>query len=376
MTPAAVARVGGNVEVVGMGQPNASDFYYDGWVWSQSGGLVDLSSVLSTLSGIPNGGLSPTGSTIGSGATGINASGQIVGTYGYNSAGGDGGTGSNSHYGGFSYTIGSSALDMKCAGTSFQGVGTVNSSGQVAVTLAEGISLTFPAGIAYANGTTACTNIGAGANGTVYANCINDSGMIGGDGAMANTYNEFGVYSGGAWHDLGELVAGKPLASLKGIDATGDVVGSSRNASNKVMPVYVSYTGSNTWGSFVNLFTAGSNSNGTFATGYAYGFDGAGDIVGYESSTKSTTAFIWTTPSAASGVPLSSLVTNVGSWNLEAATAADSSGDIVGYGLNSAGNLDAFLLTPTVTPEPSPCCWPQAWLACWPMPGGSEGRRY
>ncbi len=71
------------------------------------------------------------------------------------------------------------------------------------------------------------------------------------------------------WYDLGSL-AGKTINYARGIDANGDVLGGSRNSSNKIMPVYVPYTGSNTWGSFVNLFTAGSNSSGAFTQGYAY----------------------------------------------------------------------------------------------------------
>ena len=120
------------------------------------------------------------------------------------------------------------------------------------------------------------------------------------------------------------------------------------------MPVYVPNTGGATWGSFVNLFSAGSNSSGTFTAGVAQGFDGSGDIVGYEYSGGTPTtasAYIWTSPSASSAVLLSSLVTNVGSWNLEEALAADSNGDIVGEGVSPSGNEDAFLLTPT--PEPS-----------------------
>ena len=161
ITPAAVARVGGNVEVVGSGQTNASQFYYDGFYWTQGSGLVDFGSAVSTLSGITWGGTNPTSTSLGFAATGINASGQIVGYYGINSDNGTGGTGSGGHNGGFSYTIGNSAIDMKCPSTTFGGVGTVNSSGQVAATDFVGISPTTHAGLAYANGITAGVDFGA-----------------------------------------------------------------------------------------------------------------------------------------------------------------------------------------------------------------------
>ena len=158
---------------------------------------------------------------------------------------------------------------------------------------------------------------------------------------------------GGTWYDLGSLA--KKTSVLRALDAAGDVVGESPNSSNKKMPVYVKNNGGATWGSPVNLFTAGSNASGTFTAGYATGFADGNGIVGYEyvSSVPTTSsAYIWTGSTSAGGAALD-LVTNLGSWNLQEATAADSSGDIVGEGVAPNGSIDAYLLTPTVTPEPS-----------------------
>ncbi len=342
-TPTSVARVGGNVEVAGQGLISSPPYYYyyDSWYWTKGSGIVDFSPAISTLSGITWGGGSPTASTLGSWATGINASGQIVGTYGYNSYGGVGG--------GFSYTIGNAAVRMKSPNGAFSLVGGVNSSGQVAV--ADGASPTS-AGIAYADGVTAGTDLGPGANGSLLGYVINDSGWVGGWGEMSNLSQDFGVYANGSWHDLGSLAGG--MSYLRAIDAAGDVAGDSVDSGTH-QPVYVPNTGGTTWGSFVNLFTAGSNSYGAFNSGTARGFAGGNTIVGYEWGTlvgSIPTAYIFGT-TAGSGVPLANLVTNLGTWNLEEATAADSSGDIVGVGVNPSGQTDAYLLTPTVTPEPS-----------------------
>jgi probable HAF family extracellular repeat protein len=48
---------------------------------------------------------------------------------------------------------------------------------------------------------------------------------------------------------------------------------------------------------------------------------------------------------------LNALISPSSGWTLQIATAINDSGQIVGHGLNSAGQQDAFLLTPT--PEPA-----------------------
>ena len=62
---------------------------------------------------------------------------------------------------------------------------------------------------------------------------------------------------------------------------------------------------------------------------------------------------ISTGPRQAPAWRCSTKVTNISTWNLEEALGIDNNGDIVGEGVNPSGQLDAFLLTPTVTPEPS-----------------------
>jgi probable HAF family extracellular repeat protein len=51
---------------------------------------------------------------------------------------------------------------------------------------------------------------------------------------------------------------------------------------------------------------------------------------------------------------LNSLLAPASGWTLESADGINNSGDIVGFGINPAGQTHAFLLTPiTPTPEPS-----------------------
>ena len=110
----------------------------------------------------------------------------------------------------------------------------------------------------------------------------------------------------------------------------------------------------------VNL---GLNANNT--SGGANGINDHGQIVGSEGYGTYPNAvvspYLWGT-TAGSGIALSTLVTNLHGWTLNTATAIDDAGDIIGYGTNSGGQEDAFLLTPT--PEPSTIALLLAGAAC------------
>lgn len=92
---------------------------------------------------------------------------------------------------------------------------------------------------------------------------------------------------------------------------------------------------------------------GTYS--YAYGINDSGQVVGYAytSNNSAQPAFLY---SNGRMTDLNSLLPAGSGWTLTSARAINNAGDIVGYGVNPAGQTHAFLLTPdspTVTPEPS-----------------------
>jgi hypothetical protein len=313
---AAISTVNGKLEIVGSGSTTGSDAV--AWYWTQATGMVNMTSIL--------------GGVAGGRATGVNSGGQIVG-YDY--------------AGGFAYTIGGSVTSLSpppggsppFENNTFFGVGTVNSSGQVAATYFVGINPTSYPAICYANGATG-TSIGSGSGtGTgVSALAINNNGWVAGTGELGSDTSPDALgYNGSSWVDLGNFGG---VSCAYAIDSNGDLVGwYSSNASNS-LPFYAPHSGSG-WGAMVSLGINGDNTSGS-----AYGINDDGQIVGREN----TMAYLWST-TPGSGVALSSLVNNLGGWTLTTAWAIDDAGDVVGYGANPAGHADAFLLTPV--PEPS-----------------------
>jgi probable HAF family extracellular repeat protein len=82
----------------------------------------------------------------------------------------------------------------------------------------------------------------------------------------------------------------------------------------------------------------------------AYGISKAGVVLGSErGSAQGNRAMIW---DGGAAIDLNTLLDSSASgWTLEAATATNDAGQIVGYGINGRGNVAAFLLTPI--PEPA-----------------------
>ena len=138
------------------------------------------------------------------------------------------------------------------------------------------------------------TKIGSGAE----AHGINDAGQVVGETTFDNPQHAFLWTAATGMMDLGTLRA--PLntgSEAVGINLTGVIVGSSWN---------LSYVGPNNLPSYT--YHAFVYNNGTMQD-------------------------------------LNNLVSAPG-WTLEEATAINASGQIVGYGINSSGYTDAFLLTP------------------------------
>jgi probable HAF family extracellular repeat protein len=81
----------------------------------------------------------------------------------------------------------------------------------------------------------------------------------------------------------------------------------------------------------------------------AYGINNSGEVVGSAGIGQDAThAFLY---AGGSMVDLNGMIGPASGWTLEQATAINDVGQIVGFGLNSTGQSDAFLLTPT--PEPA-----------------------
>ena len=92
----------------------------------------------------------------------------------------------------------------------------------------------------------------------------------------------------------------------------------------------------------------------------------SGLIVGdAEDSVGDYHAFLW---SGGTMQDLDSLIPSSLNWNLQYANGINDSGQICGVGINPSGQTDAFLLTPSPTPEPSTL----ALLCAGPGPGGLQ----
>ena len=336
-----LATVGGNTVVVGTASVSSNN---TAWYW-ESGTMNSLASTLTTLCSSTG-----HGTYSSSIATGVNAAGQLIGYY-VNTGGTD--------YG-FAYNLGSSTANNILGSCTSYGNSTnnsVNSSGQLFGLYA---SLGDNSYICNANGTTNAVQINGSTNYTQLGG-INDSGWVTGKNTDSYIYNNGASSSTWTWTDLGHLSTFG--SSGYGIDAAGDVVGLSGVAggsATKGHAFYVPYTGSGTWGSMVDL--GDMTGDGSAYSGYTYGQANAinnGQIVGYYfNSTKSVTseyAFLSGTTNG-SIVPLQNDVPAFATSNFSRLSMADDinrAGAIVGLGVTNGGAVDAFLVTPITTPEPS-----------------------
>ena len=185
----------------------------------------------------------------------------------------------------------------------------------------------------FCNSSGSVTALGVLPNGNYgNAKCINNIGQIvGGSGPWSSSWWHAAFYSSSSSppQDLGVLGAlgVENQSEATCINDNGDVVG-------------WFYTGSGAQDAF--LYSGGIMED--LGPGYANGINNSGQIVG---STNSQ-AFLY---DGGTMYNLNSLLAPGSRWNLYDATAVNNNGQIVGYGLNPAGQTDAFLLTPT--PEPS-----------------------
>ena len=316
-------------------------------------------------------------------AEAINASGQIVG-YSESVSGSDD---LNLDDTAFSYSSGvmSSLGTYSGGGNSY--ATSINTGGTIAGWAYN--SSGFPNAFVYANGT--MTSIGNLGGGESYAAGINDSGQIVGDSINSNNDDHAFLYAAGTMTDIGTL-SGGIASDAFAINNGGTIVGVSYNSSgvahafsysNGTMTDLGVPSGDqdstayaiNSAGQIVGEADSASGaahaflySNGTMTdlgvpageqNSYAYGINSGGTIVGTaDDADGNYIAFVYANQTMTN---LNGLISPTSGWTLEAANAINSSGDIVGYGLFD-GNVDAFLLTPTVTLQ----------TAVWGLAGGGS----
>jgi probable HAF family extracellular repeat protein len=190
----------------------------------------------------------------------------------------------------------------------------------------------------YDNGT--WTDLGTLGGSASWASGINASGQVVGTARSASEENRAFIYSNGVMTDLGSLsVHGGAFAN--GINDSGQVVGNSDHDGYGSEHAFV-YSN----GKMSDLGTLPGEFN--FASS-ALGINSSGQVVGGSNDTNGFShAFLYS-----NGVmtDLNNLIDPASGWTLLVAHSINDSGQIVGWMDNAQGQYDAFLLTPV--PEPA-----------------------
>jgi probable HAF family extracellular repeat protein len=169
------------------------------------------------------------------------------------------------------------------------------------------------------------------------AQSINNSGQIVGYADTAGDTPNHAAYwanSGSSPIDLGTL--GGSFSVAQSINNSGRIVGYAYTTGNAV--AHAAYW-ANSSSSPIDLGTLGGYNS------IAYGINNSGQIVGYtgDADGNPIRALLWTN-SISPPIDLNNLLPANSGWTLQAASAINDSGEIVGYGINSNGFSHAFAL--------------------------------
>lgn len=180
---------------------------------------------------------------------------------------------------------------------------------------------------------------GIGSNFT-HAWGINDAGLIVGNQRVNvgdTHYRHASLYDGNTWNDLGTL-DGFTGSLATDINNIGQVVGYSENPN--------AYTQAFLYdGGVMSALTLGGNNS------YAWSINDSGQIVGTSSTAMSVhmRAFLY---DSGTMYNLNDLIPANSGWILQTALDMNKAGQIVGVGNYNGIGTRAFLMTPTVVPEP------------------------
>jgi probable HAF family extracellular repeat protein len=255
----------------------------------------------------------------------INDSGQITGFVG-NLAGGVGGV--MLYSGGGANDLGGTMSNLGDMGGTGYAVGFgINSSGQITGALKTGPG--YLNAFLYSGGSP--TNLGTLGGVQSVGNGLNNAGQVTGSSTRAdNSQGAFSYTSG-------------PLTDL------GGVSGNAINIHGQVAGYYNGDAGLYTSGAWQDLGSVVADEGST-----ALGINDQGQVVGSSNTgdeDDSTDAFLWT--SAGGMVDLNTLIAPGSGWTLEEANAISNTGYIAGFMTDGDGDQDGFLLDPTSSGPPA-----------------------
>lgn len=283
--------------------------------WDSTNGMTDLGALTGHIN---------------SNADDINNSGQVAGQS-YN-------------YGGDTRSIlwdsANNMQDLGTLGGSSSHAISINNSGYVA-----GYSGTSTYTAAYYwDDDNGMQNIGTLGGNSSSASGINDSNQVVGVAHTSSGEGHAFLWdSVNGMTDLG-TISGYDISRAADINNSGVVVGQYYNMSMETPTEYNAFIWDNIDG-MQALGTLGGNAS------VANAINDAGQVVGSSSISQfQNAAFIWDDINGMQN--LNNLITSGLGWSLAGAWDINSSGQIVGYGDHN-GKTSAFLLTPTVVPEPA-----------------------
>ncbi|MFC3711307.1 PEP-CTERM sorting domain-containing protein [Sphingoaurantiacus capsulatus] len=282
-------------------------------------GFVWTNGVMTALPNLPG------GNNYNSAARSINDSGQIVGT-----GVGLGASGQAVNRGVIWQNGVATSMGDLPGGNDYSLAYGINNSGQVGGTSA---ATTFTTSALWQNGS--LTDLGdlPGASSS-QGFAINSSGHVVGQSVVGGQTRAT-LFANGQATYLGDLPGGLVSSIARDIGDAGHIVGQS-STTNGVSTVTHAFMWIN--GVMTDLGDLAGGSDASIA----YGVNSAGRVAGYGFDNTGVQATMWFDSQVFS---LASLVSNLGGWRLNQATAINERGQIVGYGA-VGGVTRAFLLTP------------------------------